>query len=185
MDPRNLVVVPTSLQEEVLQSNHDVKDSGHVGQVNTFLRVKGAFYWFRMRSDVYNYVKTCVKCNTNKRPSRRPRAEMGQYHAGAPMDHVMIDMLGPRGAEFVRPVGRAPLRDCSNTGFQVVRRRRDGAPSPRPASAGRETGSRVSGASSSSSGVPRSQSHSRENVRPRASGAAATGRSAEEARQVG
>ena len=75
-----------------------------------------------------------------------------------------------RGVEFVRPVGRAPLRDCSNTSFQVVRRRRDGAPGPRPASAGRETGSRVSGASPSGSGVPRSRSHSRENVRPRASG---------------
>ena len=95
LDPRNLLVVPTSLQEEVLQLNHDVKDSGHVGQVNTFLRVKGAFYWFRMRSDVYNYVKTCAKCNTNKKPSRRRRSEMGQYHAGAPMDRVMIDMLGP------------------------------------------------------------------------------------------
>ena len=95
LDPRNLLVVPTSLQEEVLQLNHDVKDSGHVRQVNTFLRVKGAFYWFRMRSDVYNYVRTCAKCNTNKKPSRWRRAEMGQYHAGAPMDHVMIDMLGP------------------------------------------------------------------------------------------
>ena len=95
LDPRNLLVVPTSLQEEVLQLNHDVKDSGHVGQVNTFLRVKGAFYWFCMRSDVYNHVKTCAKCNTNKKPSRRRRAEMGQYHAGAPMDRVMIDMLGP------------------------------------------------------------------------------------------
>ena len=51
----------------------------------------------------------------------------------------------------------------------MVRRRRDGAPGPQPASAGRETGSRVSGASSSGSGVPRSRSHSCENVRPRAS----------------
>ena len=95
LDPRNLLVVPTSLQEEVLQLNHDVKDSGHVGQVNTFLRVKGAFYWFSMRSDVYNYVKTCAKCNTNKKPSNQRRAEMGQYHASARMDHVMIDILGP------------------------------------------------------------------------------------------
>ena len=75
-----------------------------------------------------------------------------------------------RRAEFVRPVGRAPLQDCSITGFQVVRRRRDGAPGPRPASAGWETGSRVSGASSSGSGVPRWRSHSCENMRPRASG---------------
>ena len=72
-----------------------------------------------------------------------------------------------RGAEFVRPVRRVPLRDCSNTGFQVVRRRRDGAPGTRPALDSRETGSRVSGASPSGSGVPRSRSHSRENVQPR------------------
>ena len=95
LDPRNLLVVPTSLQEEMLELNHDVKDSVHVGQINTFLRVKGAFYWFRMRSDVYNYVETCAKCNANKKPSRQRRAEMGQYHAGALMDRVMIDMLGP------------------------------------------------------------------------------------------
>ena len=66
--------------------------------------------------------------------------------------------------------GEHPCGTARNTGFQVVRHRRDGAPGPRPASAGRETGSRVSGASPSGSGVPRSRSHSRENVRPRASG---------------
>ena len=82
LDPRNLLVMPTSLQEKVLQLNRGVKDSGHVGQVDTFLQVKGAFYWFRMRSDIYDYVKTRVKCNTNKKPSRHHRAEMGQYHAG-------------------------------------------------------------------------------------------------------
>ena len=48
-----------------------------------------------MRSDVYNYVKTCVKYNTNKKPSRQRRAEKGQYHAGALMDRVMIDIFGP------------------------------------------------------------------------------------------
>ena len=31
----------------------------------------------------------------SKKPSRHHRAEMGQYHAGAPMDHVLMDILGP------------------------------------------------------------------------------------------
>ena len=92
---KNVFVAQYSMQEEVLELNHDVKDAGHVGQLNTYLQIKGAFYWFRMRSDVYNYVRTCARCNTNKKSSRRRRAGLGQYHAGAPMDRVMIDILGP------------------------------------------------------------------------------------------
>ena len=75
--------------------NHDSRDSGHLGQLNTYLRVKKSFYWFRLRNCVYNYVSTCAKCKTNKKPHRRRPAGLGQYHAGAPMDRVMIDVLGP------------------------------------------------------------------------------------------
>ena len=90
-----LLIVPSSLQDEVLYMNHDTRDSGHLGQLNTYLRVKKSFYWFRLRNCVYNYVSTCAKCKTNKKPHRRRRAGLGQYHAGAPMDRVMIDVLGP------------------------------------------------------------------------------------------
>ena len=90
-----LLIVPYVLREEVLRMNHDVRDAGHTGQVTTFNRVRHAFNWFRMRSDIYTIVKTSAKCNTNKTPGRRRRAELGQYHAGAPMDRVMMDILGP------------------------------------------------------------------------------------------
>ena len=95
LECRFLLIVPDSLQAEVLHMNHDSRDSGHLGQRNTYLRIKKSFYWFRMNSNVYHYVKTCAKCNTNKNPRRQRRAELGQYHVGAPMDRVMIDILGP------------------------------------------------------------------------------------------
>ena len=54
-----------------------------------------AFYWFRMRKDIYTYVKICAKCNTNKKPQCLRRAELGQYRAGAPIDPVMVDIIDP------------------------------------------------------------------------------------------
>ena len=90
-----LLIVPDSLQAEVLHMNHDSRDSGHLGQRNTYLRSTKSFYWFRMNSSLYHYVKTCAKCNINKKPRRQCRAELGQYHVCAPMDRVMIDILGP------------------------------------------------------------------------------------------
>ena len=92
---RYLLIVPYVLWEEVLHMNDDMRDAGHTGQVNTFNRARHAFYWFRMCTDIYTYVKTCAKCNTNKKPRRQQRAELGQYHAGAPMDRVMMDILDP------------------------------------------------------------------------------------------
>lgn len=95
LEARFLLVVPVEIQEEVMSINHDTRDSGHLGQINTYRRVKTSFYWFRMRSAIYNFVRTCSKCNMNKKPSRKPRAGMGVYHAGAPMDRLHIDVLGP------------------------------------------------------------------------------------------
>ena len=90
--PRYLLVVPFSLRDEVLKLNHDVRDAAHMGQINTYNRVKQSFYWYRMRHDSNMFVKTCAKCNTNKKPQRQRRAELGEYHVGVPMGRVMIDM---------------------------------------------------------------------------------------------
>ena len=95
LEPKILLVVPFALREEVMKMNHDIVDAGHMGQRNTYLRVKNSFYWFRIRNSCSLYVKTCAKCNTNKRPNRRRRASLGEFHAGAPMDRVHIDILGP------------------------------------------------------------------------------------------
>ena len=95
LECRLLLNVPDSLQGEVLHMNQDSRDSGYLGQRNTYMCIMKSFYWFRMNSSVYHYVKTCANCNMNKKPRHQRRAELGQYHVGAPMDRVMIDILGP------------------------------------------------------------------------------------------
>ena len=92
---RFLLLVPTSLKEEVLQGCHDCPTSGHLGQKKTLARVKRSFIWHDMQSDILEYVRTCCRCNRNKKPRVKPRASLGCFHAGARMERVHMDMLGP------------------------------------------------------------------------------------------
>ena len=93
--PALLLVVPQSLQGEILEQCHDTRDYGHMGEKNTFEKVKSSFFWYQMRAACSNFVRTCAACSLNKKPRRRRKAAMQSYHAGAPMERVHIDILGP------------------------------------------------------------------------------------------
>ena len=59
-----------------------------------------------MNEDIELFVKSCSVCNKNKRANVKPRARLGQYHAGSPLERVHIDILGPftesnRGNQYV------------------------------------------------------------------------------------
>lgn len=89
------LVVPASLQEDVLKYCHDVKPSGQMEQKKTIERAKQSFMWYNMQQDCINYVKGCSVCNQNKKPHVRPRASLSLFHAGFPMERVHLDILGP------------------------------------------------------------------------------------------
>lgn len=90
-----LILIPRSLQEQVLKSCHDTKLSGHFGQQNTFSRVKSKFIWHGMRQDTSDHVRTCAVCNINKKSNRKAKGPLGQFHAGTPMERIHMDFLGP------------------------------------------------------------------------------------------
>lgn len=89
------LVVPQKYREEIMSLNHDLVCTGHQGVQRTRERIKARFYWYRMHSDVRDFVKSCKKCNLNKKASRKAKAPMTKYHAGAPMERVHLDFLGP------------------------------------------------------------------------------------------
>ncbi|XP_056003459.1 uncharacterized protein LOC130046578 [Ostrea edulis] len=90
-----LLVVPRELREEVLRLCHDVPASGHQGISRTKARLRERFFWYGMMREVEGFVSTCGPCSRNKHPQRHARAEMIKYHAGAPMERVHLDFLGP------------------------------------------------------------------------------------------
>ena len=90
-----LLMVPQSMKSEILEGCHDCPTSGHLGQHKTLSQVKKSFLWHEMQQDVIDYVRTCPKCNKNKKPWVKPKAGLGCFRAGAPMEWVHMDMLGP------------------------------------------------------------------------------------------
>ena len=101
-----LLVVPKELREEVLRLCHDVPAAGHQGISRTKARLREKFFWYGMMKEAAGFVSTCGPCSRNKHPQRHARAEMIKYHAGAPMERVHLDFLGPlprtrQGNEYV------------------------------------------------------------------------------------
>ena len=95
MEPRCLLVVPDCLKSEILEKFHDHSYAGHMGRDDTQHNIKKSFYWYNLYSDVAAYVATCAACSKNKKIDRHKRAGMIQYHAGSPMEHVHLVVLGP------------------------------------------------------------------------------------------
>ena len=89
-----LFVTPEKLQPLVLEFCHDNILAGHFGIEKTKEKVKRACFWINLNKDCENYVKTCAVCNLNKK-QRKNRAPMKLFHAGAPMEKIHIDILGP------------------------------------------------------------------------------------------
>lgn len=91
----DLLVVPASMKSDVLQLCHDIPSAGHQGISRTKERVKSAYFWYKMSTDIKNYVVGCSSCNQNKTGNRKKRYPLTQYHAGVPMEKVHIDFMGP------------------------------------------------------------------------------------------
>ena len=90
-----LFMVPTALKDEILAGCHDCPTSGHLGIQKTLDRVKRSFMWHELSTDVSVYVRSCPVCNKNKKANVKPRAGLRSFRAGAPMECVHMDILGP------------------------------------------------------------------------------------------
>lgn len=90
-----ILLLPESMKENVLRLAHDNITSGHFGRDKTHLRVRDCAYWYGMREDVAQYVRSCARCNVSKKTSRKPKQSLHSFHAGYPMERVHIDILGP------------------------------------------------------------------------------------------
>ncbi|KAL7841777.1 hypothetical protein SRHO_G00254680 [Serrasalmus rhombeus] len=83
------LLLPESLQEEVLRQLHDLH--GHQGIERTTALVRERCYWPGMAHDIKQWCQQCERCTLAKPPQMRPRAPMGHLFASRPNEIVAID----------------------------------------------------------------------------------------------
>ena len=94
-DNKFQLVVPHSCRQELLRQMHASPAAGHFGRDRTLRRMRNAYYWPGMSSDVDLYCRACVECEISKPPKRYARAPLGTIKASFPFDVVAMDIMGP------------------------------------------------------------------------------------------
>ena len=91
----NRLLVPREWRRDIMELCHDIPSAGHQGMTRTQERVKQFYYWHGLKRDLEGYVASCTACNQSKKPNKTARCPMTMFHAGAPMERVHLDFVGP------------------------------------------------------------------------------------------
>ncbi|CAG9134488.1 unnamed protein product [Plutella xylostella] len=94
---KNQLIYPTPVEvPKILKENHDSTIAGHPGSKRMFNRIKAAYYWKGMRSDIENYVKKCKLCQINKPLRKSNKAPMEITSTSTkPFERLALDIVGP------------------------------------------------------------------------------------------
>ncbi|DBA00289.1 TPA: hypothetical protein N0F65_001484 [Lagenidium giganteum] len=112
------VVVPTTLQQDLLHHYHASLESGHQGIVRTFARLRQRFYWCGMYQSCYRFVTSCLDCETAKgRPNLRIPSP-GNLVAVYPFQIIAMDFI-PSLPESYRGNSELLLFVDLHTGFAI------------------------------------------------------------------
>ncbi|CAF3259695.1 unnamed protein product [Rotaria socialis] len=76
---KHLLVIPKTMQNELLRWAHDHPTAGHGGQQKTLFRLSTRVYWKSMRKDIFNYVAACQECQQFKYKNA-PTSSLMQMH---------------------------------------------------------------------------------------------------------
>jgi len=94
-DGAHQVVVPASLQEQVLHLEHEATLAGHPGESRMHAAMRWYYFWVGMAADVVSYVSNCDSCARQRvRPLAR-RSPLTLFPATMPFQDIAVDLYGP------------------------------------------------------------------------------------------
>ena len=116
-----LMVVPTSLIEQVINQHHNTLEHPHFGINVTVQKIQSRFYFHDMKQEVTLYIKACITCAQVKQPKsyNKPLLEpiniYTEFNQG-----IIIDHIGP--ILPATPRGNAHILTCVDffTGYMIA-----------------------------------------------------------------
>ncbi|KAM7306618.1 uncharacterized protein ISCGN_010321 [Ixodes scapularis] len=89
-----LLVILSSLREEIFQACHDDPTAGLFGYCRTLARKREKYYWPKLAKTVHHYARSCHEHQQRKKPPTRP-AGLFQTIAppSAPFQQIEVDLL--------------------------------------------------------------------------------------------
>ena len=84
-----LLVIPTSMQQEVMKAAHN--DLGHQGQERTEQVIRERCWWPGVHLDVKKWISECERCVVAKGPYLPVRTPMGSIIATKPLEVLAMD----------------------------------------------------------------------------------------------
>jgi len=63
---RNLLWIPKGMVQQILESEHDTRVAGHMGQDKTIELIRRNFWWPKMNERIIDVVRSCSECQKNK-----------------------------------------------------------------------------------------------------------------------
>ena len=88
-------MVPHPCRSQILRELHDSPVGGHLGQEKVIGKLQQRFYWPGSVTDAKHWCNTCSICAARKTHPPRQQAPLHTVTAGAPMQIVAADILGP------------------------------------------------------------------------------------------
>ena len=89
------LIVPVTLQAQILQEVHGGKSSGHLGEEKTLAKLRERFYWPGMTTSVHEWCQTCNSCMSRKGPQHARQGALENMKAGYPLEIMAMDIVGP------------------------------------------------------------------------------------------
>ena len=89
------LVIPRSMKEEILYTNHNIPTAGHLGVKRTYSRIATNYYWKGMWRDTQRWVQSCPNCQMRKGNPKKNIGIAFSVPTSTPFEVVGIDLLGP------------------------------------------------------------------------------------------
>ncbi len=95
MHAPNKIVCPESLKPTIFRIYHDIPFAGHRAAETTLNSLRDHYFWFNLATEVVEYCKTCVQCQTFNYANVKNVAPLKNIIVHRPFQLVGMDYMGP------------------------------------------------------------------------------------------